>query len=72
MHATEAASIAAFQAIEAMFPRARKTLGTHVATGQLDNTCGLATPPDNYGHFDLHPFKSAPFLTSFQTVRAIP
>lgn len=72
MHTSEAASIAAFQAIEAMFPRARKTLGTHVAAGQLDSASGLATPPDNYGHFDLHPFKSAPLLSTFQTVRAIP
>lgn len=72
MHTSANASIAAFKAVEAIFPRARKTLGTHVAVGQLDGTIGIATLPDHHGHFDLHPYKSAPFLATFQTAGAIP
>lgn len=72
MHTSEAASIAAFKAIESMFPKARKTLGTHVANGLLDGTIGLITPPDKYGHFDLHPYKTAQFLSTFKPVKAIP
>lgn len=72
MHTSAIASIAAFQAVEAIFPRARKTLGTHVAVGQLDGAIGVATPPDSHGHFDLHPYKSASFLATFQTAGIIP
>lgn len=72
MHTSAVASIAAFKAVEAIFPRARKTLGTHVAVGQLHGAIGVATPPDSHGHFDLHPYKSASFLATFQTAGIIP
>lgn len=72
MHQSEAESIATFRAIEESFSRARKTLGTHVATCTIDALHGLSTPADEFGHFDLHPYKSAPFLKTFAMQKAIP
>lgn len=72
MHDTEAQSIAAFKALEKKFKQIRKTIGSAVAYAQLTPAHGLSTSSDNYGHFDLHPYKTTVFPSPFQTPKAVP
>jgi len=65
MHVSEKQSVTAFHYLEENFDRIRKLIGTHLAVGKLSEAHGLATKPDKYGHFDLHPKKSAPFEKTF-------
>lgn len=59
MHESLKASISAFQAVERMFPRARKILGNHIATVNILPEHGLCTSIDCNGHFDFHPYATA-------------
>lgn len=72
MHDTEAQSIAAFKSLEKSFKQIRNTIGSAVSYAQLAPNHGLSTLSDKYGHFDLHPYKSAAFPTLFQAPKAIP
>lgn len=72
MHDTLNQSISAFHAVEKSYRGARKTLGDHVAQGTLVQADGLSTPSNNYGHFDLHPYKSAKPVGKFTVIAPIP
>lgn len=72
MHVSIAQSIAAFQAVEKGFKKARKTLGDSISQGNIAKADGKCTPADHYGHFDLHLYNSANLLSKFVVVQAIP
>jgi hypothetical protein len=72
MYMSLEASIRAFQSLEKSMRNARKTLGSHVATGELTPSHGRQTSPDEFGHFDLHEYASVDLLPDFQIVQQIP
>lgn len=45
-----------------------KTVGTHIASGQIELTDGVASPVDEHGHITLHEFEEADLASKFQIV----
>lgn len=43
-----------FRRVVEFSPRARRTLGSNWVALRLTRDCGAITPPDKFGHFDLH------------------
>lgn len=72
MHETLDQSVAAFKAVEKSFKNARKVLGNAVACGMLAQADGLSTPADEFGHFDLHPYKTSSLIMKFSVVTVMP
>ena len=42
-----------YESLRMAFQRINRTIGTHLAEGNLTDADGAATPPDSSGHFDL-------------------
>lgn len=72
MHVSLEASLAAFQDLEKSVPRLRKSVGDHVASGELQPAHGRQTSLDGNGHFDLHEYAAVDLLTAFAIAQKIP
>lgn len=53
-------------------PNIKAKIGTHLAVGQLTKTCGLSTPSNSLGHFDLHPYDGVAFEKIFEIQGTLP
>ncbi|WP_139171574.1 hypothetical protein [Modicisalibacter muralis] len=65
LYTSRAQSESAFKNLERNFKRARKIFGGSVAYGKLTPADGICTPPDRFGHFDLHLSADANLLAAF-------
>jgi len=48
-----------------------KTIGTHLAKGQILNDFGVVTPIDDEGHFDLHESDTCNLHNNFTVIKKI-
>jgi hypothetical protein len=48
-----------------------KTVGTHVAEGEIESTDGLASPVDDNGHISLHEFEGADLPAKFRVIAEV-
>lgn len=56
----------------ATIPNIKARVGTHLAYGALTKACGLSTPSNIHGHFDLHPYDGIAFENIFVVQGALP
>ena len=50
---------------------AKKTLGSHIAIGLINEDDGLAGPIDEKGHFNFHPIKNHNFPEKFKIIKPL-
>ena len=48
-----------------------KAIGTHLAKGKIDYDCGIITPIDEEGHFDLHESNTCNLHNDFIVIKKI-
>jgi hypothetical protein len=60
-----------FSGLRRRYPNIQKALGSNVAQGPLAETDGLATKPDQRGHFDLFESESADLPKTFRIVQSL-
>lgn len=60
-----------FRAYQRTNPQFHKTVGTHIAAGNLQRQDGLITPPDGTGHFSLFENAETDFTDRFEIVHQL-
>lgn len=69
---TQAFAELRFKSLEKSNKKIRKTLGSHIAEGNLDPSDGVQTPPcPRSGHFDLHESGNTVLESKFTVVAAL-
>jgi hypothetical protein len=48
-----------------------KTVGTHIASGEIERTDGVASPVDDNGHISLHEFAGADLPAKFRVIAEV-
>ena len=65
-------AIAVYTELVKIVKNIRKTIGSHLAEGNINATHGLATPVEGNGHFNLFAAESAEFTTCFSIAVELP
>jgi hypothetical protein len=69
---TRDAAILRFAQLKRFVKQIHKKLGTHLAQVQLTQADGVATPPNEYGHFELFEDSGSDFSGRFAIVEQLP
>lgn len=72
MFSTENKARAKYAAVLKTNPNAPKTLGTHLAKGNVSANDGASTPITSSGHFDFHPYVGAHLDSDFVIIGPLP
>ncbi|WP_248725739.1 hypothetical protein [Enterobacter cloacae] len=72
MFESQMAAIKRMQQIELSIPNFKKNKGDHVSKVIITKVDGVATSPDNRGHFDFHPYKNFNAMVNAKVVGPIP
>ena len=65
-------AIAEFVALAKTVRNIRKTIGSHLAQGNIDASHGVVTPIEKNGHFNLFAAESAEFIGNFVITMELP
>lgn len=72
MYDTADQALSRFTEVLTTSPNIKARVGTHLAFGELTAECGVSTPSNPIGHFDLHPYDGIALEDIFSVSNELP